>query len=316
MIRSVCSLILFLSNAFLFAQNAAFVNPPAKTPKILRIHYQNDLFAHTDYYFTQGEHIEFIKPKYDKFFLKKILVGQAESSFSHTGVSFHGGGYTPMFLDSVDVLPYDRPFASYMYFGYFLETASLKNDLFIKSEIALGWIGPWALGKETQVFIHRGIGSAIPLGWDNQVRTDLVIQYSIDFDKVLFFIRKIPILWWETKIDIGTMRDNATIGFKIDGEPMQYIFQKQEKKFFFSPFAGLSVTAIGYDALMQGGLFNHSSPLVFSSGKIEGLVIKSKVGIKAGFKKLKIGFSMVYISPEFKGGLSHSWGNVDLEIKF
>jgi lipid A 3-O-deacylase len=302
----------FLFAVLLNAQDTVPSADSAKTNDILRIYYQNDFYTHTDYYFTQGEQVEYIHPVFDRFFLKNILLGQANTSFSQTGIAYYGGGYTPKHLDSTNIQAHDRPFAAYLYFGYFLETVSAKKDLFIRSEISLGSIGPSALGKPTQIFIHDQLGMPTPMGWDNQVSNDLVAQYSINADKLLFSILKVPALWLQGKMDIGTMRDNLTIGMKLDAEPLQNVFGKAKRKFFFAPFAGVYATTVGYDAMMQGGMFNHDSPHVFAPEQVEKLVTKGNAGIKLRYKKMQLNFCLEFISPEFKGGSPHSWGNTHL----
>lgn len=42
----------------------------------------------------------------------------------------------------------------------------------------IGVVGPIALGKETQTFIHKLIGANKPRGWDTQIKNELVFEFS------------------------------------------------------------------------------------------------------------------------------------------
>ena len=70
---------------------------------------------------------------------------------------------------------------------------------------------------------------------------------------------------------------------------------------------------IGYDATLQGGLFNKS--VYFLSGdQINRAVYDQQLGFVASLSRLSIKLVQVWLSPEFKGGLSHKWMEVSFSV--
>lgn len=55
---------------------------------------------------------------------------------------------------------------------------TVNSDFADRATTTLGLVGPWALGEETQKFVHDLIGADEPKGWDTQLENELVFQFS------------------------------------------------------------------------------------------------------------------------------------------
>ncbi len=179
----------------------------------------------------------------------------------------------------------------------------------LTSSLVAGIIGPAALGKEIQTGIHEWIGDEIPLGWHNQIRNDIVLDYELAYEKQLFRYRGLASINLDTKAHLGTFNTYLSTGvnasFGIVNSPFASVSNK--KKFNAYIFTQPRLKVIGYDATMQGGLFT-KSPYTISANSIERFVIENNYGIIIQFKTLYFEYFRNDITPEFKTGSSHKWG--------
>ena len=84
--------------------------------------------------------------------------------------------YTPEDIDIYELIPNDRPYATVLYFARFRRYQS--PTLTQHTEFELGIAGPMALGESVQKGWHEIINVQRPNGWDNQIKTWPVIQWS------------------------------------------------------------------------------------------------------------------------------------------
>ena len=84
-------------------------------------------------------------------------------------------------------------------------------------------------------------------------------------------------------------------------------------RFQFFLYYKIEGRMVGYDATLQGGLFNKS--VYFLSGdQINRAVYDQQLGFVASLSRLSIKLVQVWLSPEFKGGLSHKWMEVSFSV--
>ena len=82
--------------------------------------------------------------------------------------------------------------------------------------------------------------------------------------------------------------------------------------FYFQPLINL----VGYDATMQGGLFNHSSPYTIPGEMIEHITWQANYGAVLEFNSVYLEYFQTAISKEFETGLDHKWGGVRIGVKW
>ncbi len=95
--------------------------------------------------------------------------------------------------------------------------------------------------------------------------------------------------------------------------------------YFESPFSSTTITgnnfrmyayerpeidAVGYDATLQGGLFNRTSPYTISAANISRAVFQNRFGFVVTYRRLYLEYFQSYLSNEFKTGNYHVWGGL------
>src|SRR5690606_32127632 len=165
-------------------------------------------------------------------------------------------------------------------------STNTSNTYRITSSLSLGLMGPGAFGEEMQVGIHKATGNKIPMGWQYQIRNDVVVNYDIGFEKQLLEYSDLMTLQAQFNWQLGTLFSNVSAGLNGTVGLMNSVFSEsdQPKKFQVYVYSQAFVTVVGYDATLQGGLFSKESPYTIASGDVErlkaqfnyGLIVKTK----------------------------------------
>ena len=282
------------------------------SPHYFRIHYENDYFSETDIYYTQGINLEYVNPSIRKFPMAKLLI-RSSSKENKFGIAIEHEGYTPTSISHPEILKGDRPFAA----GLFLKTFSIVSDAIrgerISSSFSTGVIGPMAGGKEVQETIHQWINYKLPLGWQNQIQNDIILNYQVDYERRLLSIKDYLLLagkasaragTYNTKLYAGTI---LMVGYFDD--PFSS-FLKQKFKIQVFLYAEPSVNIVGHDATLQGGLFNTSSAYTISNNQINRFVFQGNAGIIFKIKNIQLEYFQSYLTQEFETGSNHKWGGI------
>lgn len=177
--------------------------PPSKS-WTFTFRLENDLFANTDRFYTNGIKLSWISPELDYFrnldWLKKKTKIRKWSNriieflpFSrdpdmqrNIALSVGQKMFTPTDISRTDLITGDRPYAGWLYGSVAFHN---KNDRVLNTiEIQAGLIGEWSLAHETQNFIHglRGIDKA--MGWDNQLNNEF--GFALIYDRKKRVVRR------------------------------------------------------------------------------------------------------------------------------
>ncbi len=189
---------ILLSAIFLAALGAATARAEAPPPAswTATLHYENDLFASTDRFYTNGIKLSFVSPDLKWFqdldFLRRHnLAARLSNGFVNLlpwhddperqrNVSLSVGQlmFTPRNVERSDLIRNDRPYAGWLYGSAAFHSKTYRRlDTF---ELQLGFTGPWSLAHEAQDLVHdiRGIDRA--KGWRNQIETELGVVLTYD----------------------------------------------------------------------------------------------------------------------------------------
>ncbi len=287
-----------------------------KSTNYFRFNYDNDYFASTDKNYTQGYNFELVAPFLEKNPLNYLFLKPSNSEYKY-GLSIEHIGYTPDNIKSSEIQYGDRPFAaSIMIKSFSIATDTLQKSRFISS-LNLGLIGPGAFGKEMQVAIHKATGNTIPEGWQNQIKNDLVLNYEVSYEKQLLRHKNLLALAGNTNLRLGTLFTNASAGLTatigIINSPFTTV--KNKNKFQFYIYSQPIVSVIGYDATLQGGLFNKKSPYTISSNSINRFTAQFNYGIVLQTKTLYFEYSRTLLTREYDLGNSAEWGGIKIGFK-
>ena len=309
--------VLLLSVGFAFSASAQRISNTAlyrdvNSQKYFRIHYENDYFSSRDLYYTQGINLEYVHPAIGKIFTSRLFV-RSRSKEVKFGIALEHEGFTPTSISSSEILIGDRPFAACL----FLRNFSIANDAArrerISSSLSVGAIGPVTGGKEMQETIHRWTNSTPPQGWEYQIHNDLILNYQIEYERGLLSVHDYFSLSGKAGARIGTLSTKAYAGMILMtgyfDDPLTH-FAKQQRKKQVYVYAEPLLNIVGYDATLQGGVFNQTSPYTISSKDITRLVFQANFGIVFKIHAVQLEYFQSYLTKEFETGGSHLWGGI------
>jgi lipid A 3-O-deacylase len=285
----------------------------------IRLHYDNDLFTGTDYYYTQGYALEVVNPALRKNPLTRLLI-KRKSSQTQYGLTFEHTGFTPTSIRSNAIRVGDRPFAAAM----LLKSSSTLTDTLrrvrVSSVLSTGMIGPVALGKEIQTALHRLTNGVEPLGWQHQIRNDVILNYTFNYEKQLYAYRHALSVSALAQAQVGTFSDRLQTGVVVMigwfNSPFGPTPRRRRLPMQLYVYGQPIVNLVGYDATLQGGLFNRSSPYVMSAEQLTRTTIQTNVGAVFTYRKLYLEYYQSALSREFETGLPHRWGGIKIGVSF
>ena len=310
--------LLFLLSLQLFAQKIDNFSSYHKIndSSYFRFHYDNDYFTSSDENYTQGYSFEVVLEVLKKNPLNYILLNNSNAS-QQFGLSLDHIGYTPFNIGSAEIQEDDRPFASAIVMKIFKINTNAARKSRLISALRLGLIGPGAFGKEMQVGIHEATGNTIPQGWKNQIKNDAVVNYEVIYQKQIFAVPRNFSLQYEASSNLGTLNTNASVGVVAMAALFNNPFSNnQNRKFQIYIYSKPQVNLIGYDATLQGGLFNRKSPYTIASSDIERFVGQHNFGLVIQTKTLYFEYTSTDITREFSTGKSASWGGIKVGFTF
>lgn len=135
---------------------------------------ENDSFADTDHNYTSGMKLVWAGgPLGETNGLRRLarwLPGLDENGELRAILGAGHCLFTPDELRDPEPLPYQHPYAAWLYLFTGLHTANEHH--WNQWDLALGMVGPAALGEELQTWTHTWSNSRPPMGWDNQLENE------------------------------------------------------------------------------------------------------------------------------------------------
>jgi lipid A 3-O-deacylase len=279
-----------------------------------RFHYDNDYFTKTDEYYSQGITFDYVHPSIKKLLTAKILLKPFKSNPQY-GVTFNLFGYTPKSITSDSILYGDRPFNANISLKAFLIQVDEIHRQQITTAFSIGVMGPAGLGYQIQDNIHRWLKNTIPHGWQHQTKNDIIINYQINYEKQLLDAANNFLLNYTAEARLGTLNNRLSSGlnfmaghFNKRFAPVNY--KKRKAEYYF--YAQGRINIIGYDASLQGGLFNRKSPYTIAAASITRTTFQADAGVIVNFKKLYLSYSQSLLTKEFSTGTYHRWGGISV----
>lgn len=281
--------------------------------------YDNDFFNATDRYYTQGIRLELGHSFVKKSPVSNALLSFKNKAFQQYGVAIEQDCFTPPSISRDTIQTGERPFSGLLYLSHFQNSTQSAKHQKIITQFDIGIIGPCAQCKEMQMGIHRWLANITPRGWQFQLANDLILNYDFQFEKGLWLRKHLELLGY-TNIRIGTLYDDLAIGaaarigfFKPYFKPHK---QVNGNKFYIHGVVSGNIKSVGYDATLQGGLFTRNNIYSLPASQIERIIASGAVGIIITYQKVNIEFTRMFISPDYKNGLSHGWGHIKIGLDF
>jgi len=288
----------------------------------VKLHFENDFFTHTDWYYSQGISSELVNPVFAKNPLNKILLrlDNASEGNKKYGIDLQVNAFTPTDIVKQEILINDRPFAATISVKSFLISNNFATRTRLSSGVVLGVIGPLALGKEIQTMIHRWIDNYLPLGWPNQIKNDVILNYNVNHEKLLFDFGNYLAVNTNVQVRIGTLSDKVQVGATIMAGKYTSPFIRSDKpngkRFQLYAYSQPLFSFVAYDATMQGGMFNRNSPYTVNASEVARVTFENQTGIVLQLHKFHMEGFLCLLTKEFNAGRMHRWGGVKLGFEF
>jgi len=274
--------------------------------------FENDMFNRMDWYFSNGVNIAVYHSSLGRSPLNRILFpGRLqEGDIVYYGLKLRQEIYTPKDLNHEAILTGDHPYAATLSISSEKIVNRPSEGLRFTSGLQLGVLGPLALGFHAQDFIHRITPSELPQGWNNQVGNDLMLNFSLAVDKEIFS-DEFSQFALHGRVRLGTVYTDASAGFRVRMEEMPKYFTRLEpdenRSFNIYFELGGDVRFVGYDASLQGGMLNRTSPYTIPSQDVRrvlGVIMASAV---FELKRHQLLFYQNVVSPGFSKAGWHAW---------
>lgn len=285
----------------------------------LKVNFDNDILDYTDRFYTNGIKIEFISPGLQMNPVSRLMLPYWRSGTNYYGLSLVQNMFTPSTTKLGGVLYGDRPYSAYLYVGTFKITNDTAHNFRQTSELDAGIIGPNSYGEWVQRSFHNAVPTNNePLGWQYQVQNDLVLNFMVSFEQGIVCQKNIDIVLFATG-NLGTLYTNVSGGGQIRAGWLNPYFSnlglgkkdafthsglRKVQVFLFVQGSG---KLVGYDATLQGGMFNKSSIYTLTSDYISHAVFQTSGGVTLSYNGIRIDVEQVILSPEFHNGWWHKW---------
>jgi lipid A 3-O-deacylase len=283
-----------------------------------RFSYENDFVYFLDYYYTSGMNLEVVKPSFKKNPLNTSFFGVPGSKMKY-GLAIDHYAFTPTHITIEEILYGDRPYAGCISVNSFRIATDENRKRQVFTSLVFGVIGPPTGWKSIQYRLHKNlINAPQPMGWDNQIKTDIILSYKAGIEKS-FISRKSFLLNGNVEALAGTINDKLSTGLELMVGKVDDLFalekrsvsEKWQLYFFTHSFFSL----IGYDATLQGGMFNRKSPYTISASEIKRVTFQNQVGVMSSRKKFHLELALDFLSKEFSTGRPHRWGSLGIAFE-
>ncbi|WP_276089056.1 lipid A deacylase LpxR family protein [Pedobacter sp. JY14-1] len=231
-------------------------------------------------------------------------------------------GYVP------NPLKQDRPFAGYLYGGFALSWFR-SNESTWKASAEVGTTGPRSLAEDAQELLHNTIGFYKLGGWEYQIRDEFSVNVSAQYTKLMYrSAGNDADLSFEGYVNAGTTFSGAGAGVLFRGGRINQLFNsgytnavignhaktrgliKRELFFYAKP----QLNFVGYDATVQGSMFNDRSPVTFGTRKI---VFAQQVGVNYSSQRFTLDFGMLFKTREIRStAVAHQFGSITMFYRF
>ena len=171
---------------------------------------------------------------------------------------------------------------------------------------------------EEQTGIHRLLGDVIPRGWPNQIHNDAILNYQVNYEKQLLSAGHIFSLDADGMARAGTLSDKANIGTTMMFGYFDSPFRTEtttKKSFRTYAYEHAEINIVGYDATLEGGVFNRTSPYTINPKDLTPFVFQNRFGFVVIYHRVYLEYFQTLLSHEFTTGNFHVWGGLQIAFK-
>ncbi len=171
-------------------------NPkPLEDRNLWRFEWDNDGFVHTDNAFTNGWSLQRHSHQFDSWdemgpskfsgWISRTIPGLGDGGgrVVKRGTGISQVMETPEDLSNPDPQPDDVPWAGFL--GWSESWYAFNNKSLNAFQIYVGILGPYSLAEKFQTQVHDWVNAETPLGWDNQLKTEPLLNLNYAYKRKL-----------------------------------------------------------------------------------------------------------------------------------
>lgn len=295
--------------------------------RFFNVSVDNDYFNYrgkgTDRYYTSGTFLsyQYERPNNNKShpFVKSLT--QPVQKFNVIKLSQMLN--TPHDIRETGILLNDYPYAGVLFLS--MGKLQLGEKSSIAHNFSIGFMGPNALGDQTQTSVHRLIRYTLPQGWDHQINNEWLLQFNMKHQRLLFREWNFFKVWGYDELNAGTIFNNLTAGINVQLGWVNHGFAtplSQEKKSSFFFFTNLQATAVLYNGMLQGGIrkqiapdYHQQSSYIIHASELNRVVAKLNFGLQYIGPKIGLSIGQFIQSADFKSVGRHEYGNISFSVR-
>lgn len=316
-------------------------------PRLYNFYYENDLFNGTDDNYTHGMKLTWVSANLESYvddpclpsWIRKLnslsnLLQPGAAISRNMAVTVGQAMYTPHDMKRRDLISNDRPYAGWLYLGL---AWNARDELRMDAvELDVGMVGPAALGRQSQNWVHDLRGFERFEGWDNQLhdelgvqlvrerktrefihdetsgpKVDLITHYGASIGNVKTYLNagaEVRVGTWLPN-DFGTSAIRPT---SDSNAPLMGAATRRLSMWGMHAFAAIDARAVARDIFLDGNTFADSH-----SVDKRHLVGDLAVGAAWQWQGGKLTYSHVVSSKQFEGQPGrHRFGSIMLSLEY
>nr|WP_319399209.1 lipid A deacylase LpxR family protein [uncultured Carboxylicivirga sp.] len=291
--------------------------------KQFHLNWDNDVMMTTDHYYTQGLGIAMCDPFLVRNPLNKIFIKPRQADKALYSLSVFQQTYTPKDIRSDEIQYNDRPYAGVLLVTSGAVVSDISKNRLFKSEIDIGVMGPASGAGKVQYVYHDITNNPLPNGWHHQQYNWPVVNYNLNV-----YQQWVSEDWFNLMATggarVGTLHDDASLGMMFRIGKMQNYIESLNINYRFDQTsnwqyyieAEANVTAVMYNATLQGGWYRNRKIYYIPFSDLTYLVPKLKGGLVVMYNVFGLQFNVNYIGKEFEGGSHHWYHKTTLFLSF
>ncbi len=281
---------------------------------VFNIVVENDIFAKSDRDYTNGIRFSWISseenmPSWSRSVAN--ILPLASSGRKRISIAAGQSMFTPEDTVSKNYLPGDHPYAGWLYgsVGMVSDTGNTLDNVML----TLGVVGPSALAKQTQDFVHDAINDKRAQGWEHQLKDEpgIILTYERKWRGI---IEASPFglgadITPHVGVNLGNVNSDASIGatFRLGFDlPADYgpprIRPSLPGSDFFIPtqeLGGYLFTTIGENVVARNIFLDGNSFKDSASVDKKYLVSSLQVGAALTYGETRVSYTQVFTSKEY-----------------
>ncbi len=313
-------LIIFFIPSFLFSQRTEVALSFSEKKNRLDFELNNDMLFSTDSYYTAGIAFSYTHKKLKKSIAQLILKPRHENVLNFPGVGIEQRMFTPSSITQPNLISNDQPYSAYILLTNFSVNVNSEKKMKVSNEVGIGLMGPYAFGEEMQTMVHRVVNVAIPIGWENQLKSTFLIDYQFRIERGFgpdwFSNHVVPFV----DVRFGTLTNRIQMGTMIKFGNKDKILQTYNtdnirKKLIWEWVFSANLQGVFYDATLQGSMFS-KDPNALSASEIIAHQYRFRMGVSIYYQNFSLRYMINYNSSTFNESVYHRYGGINLGYSF